>query len=105
MAESSGFFEAKWDDTIDNGDGTYGNWDRRYLADNFADYFKTFIGNGVFVSPTNQLKVSSGSGMNLVVAAGWAFIKGYWYHNDADKTIVVPDFFARIECVFGRDTL
>ena len=55
MAEESGFFEAMLDQ-----DGSY---DRAYVAKQFADYFAMFVGNGVFASPTNQLMVTSGSGM------------------------------------------
>lgn len=81
MAETSGFFDA-----IELADGTF---DRSYIAEQFANYFKLFVGNGVFASPTDQCKVVAGSGLNVVVKAGWAFINGYWYHNDTDLTIPV----------------
>lgn len=81
MAETSGFFDA-----VELTDGTY---DRSYIAEQFANYFKLFIGNGVFVSPTNQCKVIAGSGLNVIVKAGWAFINGYWYHNDTDLTLPI----------------
>jgi hypothetical protein len=79
MPESSGFFDA-----VELTDGTF---DREYMAEQFANYFKLFVGNGVFANPTNQLKVVASSAMNIVMKEGWAFINGYWYHNDADKTI------------------
>ena len=91
MAETSGFFQAQWDDSLQNpetGEWT-GWWDRDYVASQFANYFKLFVGNGVFGSPTNQLKVVPGSGMNVIVKSGWAFINGYWYHNDTDLTIPI----------------
>lgn len=81
MAETSGFFDA-----VKLADGTY---DRSYIAEQFANYFKLFIGNGVFASPTDQCKVVAGSGLNVVVKAGWAFINGYWYHNDTDLTLPI----------------
>lgn len=81
MSETSGFFEAVYDEAEEK-------YDRVYLAEQFANYFKLFIGNGVFNSPTNQLKVLS-SGMNIVISPGWAFINGYWYHNDKNLTIKV----------------
>lgn len=81
MAETSGFFNAE-----QMTDGTY---DRQYVAQQFANYFKLFIGNGVFSSPTHQLLVSANSGMNVTVAAGWAFIDGYWYHNDSTYVVAV----------------
>lgn len=80
--ESSGFFDAE--ELVDGG------YDKEYVAQQFADYFKLFIGNGVFINPTNQLKVIPGGGMNVIVKEGWAFINGYWYHNDSDLTIAVP---------------
>ena len=82
MAETSGFFDAE--------ELTDGTFDREYIAEQWANYFKLFIGNGVFADPTNQLKVVAGEGLHLTVKEGWAFINGYWYHNDADLDIEVP---------------
>lgn len=81
MAETYGFY-----DTEELVDGTY---DREYVAQQWADYFSLFIGTGVFASPTNQLKVVAGDGMEIIVKEGWAFIEGRWYHNDADLTLSV----------------
>ena len=40
MAELSGFFESQWDESLQNPEtGSNGDWDRKYLAENFADYF------------------------------------------------------------------
>lgn len=82
MAESYGFFDAE--------ELVGGGYDREYLAEQFANYFKLFIGNGVFASPTNQLKVVAGTGLNIILKSGWAFINGYWYYNDDDLEIPVP---------------
>lgn len=88
MAETSGFFEAMWDEELFNEETqTYGDWDRKYLSKEFAKYFALFIGNGVFGSPTNQLKVIPGTGLSVIVTEGWAFINGYWYYNDSNKEI------------------
>ena len=79
--ETSGFFESEYDATSDT-------YDREYYASEFARYFALFIGNGVFANPVDQLKVvASTSGLKVIVKAGWAFINGYWYHNDADKEL------------------
>lgn len=90
MAQTSGFFQAQWDSSLqDPTTGEYtGWWDRNYIAQQFANYFALFVGNGVFGSPTNQLRVSPGTGLNVVVSSGWAFINGYWYHNDTN--LVIP---------------
>lgn len=82
MAETSGFFDAVYNESTDS-------YDLEYLAAQFAAYFALFVGNGVFGSPTNQLKVSSGDGMNIKVSPGWAFINGYWYHNDEELILSI----------------
>lgn len=82
MAETSGFFDAVYSESTDS-------YDLEYLAAQFAAYFALFVGNGVFGSPTNQLKVSSGDGMTIKVSPGWAFINGYWYHNDEELVLSV----------------
>ena len=91
MAETSGFFQATWDSSLTDpttGEST-GWWDKNYVASQFADYFALFIGNGVFGSPTNQLKVTVGTGLSVNVSSGWAFINGNWYYNDSVKNLVV----------------
>lgn len=91
MAQTSGFFEAQWDEeAIDPTTGKPGYWDRNYLSEQFAKYFSTFIGNGVFANPVNQLKVIPGVGLTVIVKSGFAFINGYWYYNDEDLTLTVP---------------
>lgn len=92
MAETSGFFQAMWDASLKNPitEEYTGWWDRDYTAQSYADMFALFIGNGVFGSPTNQLKVIPGTGLSVVVTPGWAFINGTWYHNDSEKTITIP---------------
>ena len=89
MAETSGFFQAMWDDTLQNPTTQEytGWWDRSYLAKEFMDYFALFIGNGVFASPVNQLMVVPGVGRTVIVSTGWAFINGGWYHNDTELSL------------------
>lgn len=82
MAQTSGFFDAE--------ELVSGQYDREYVAEQWANYFKLFIGNGVFASPVNQLMVIQGTGMTITVREGWAFINGYWYHNDSDLTLNIP---------------
>lgn len=89
MAETSGFFQAMWDDTLQNPTTQEytGWWDRSYLAKEFMDYFALFIGNGVFASPVNQLMVVPGVDRTVIVSTGWAFINGGWYHNDTELSL------------------
>lgn len=79
MAERSGFYNAN--------KLSGGSYDRTYDASDFAKYFANFIGNGVYGSPADQLKVVPNTGLSVKVKAGKAFIDGYWYELDEDKTI------------------
>lgn len=57
--------------------------DREFQAGDFAEYFSTFLSNGIF--PENGdlgLKVTEDSTMRVKVAPGYAFIDGYMYKND-----------------------
>lgn len=82
MAETFGFFDAE--------ELTDGTFDREYIAEQWANYFKLFVGNGVFATPTNQLKVVAYTGMFVKISIGWAFINGYWYHNDTELEVEIP---------------
>ena len=66
------------------------NGDRRYKAEDFAQYFATFIGNGIFVNPSDCLQVlATGSSMNVIVRPGKAWINGYYLINDEDYTLPI----------------
>lgn len=81
MAEYSGFFNAN--------ETQSGVYDRVYNAEDFAKYFALFVGNGVFINPSNQLKVVPKTGLTVTVKAGKAFIDGYWYVLDEDMDITL----------------
>lgn len=72
--ERCGFFDANL---------VGGEYDRVYLASQFAAYFASFIGNGVFAKHSNQLQVveMATPQMQIGVERGQAWIKGYWYEN------------------------
>lgn len=87
MAERSGFF---------NSQQTGGSYDRTYNAEDFSNVFRQFLGNGIMVTDEeaedntvfdkttcNGLKPSISGTSNVQVAPGFAFINGYWYHNDS----------------------
>lgn len=82
MAEKYGFFNA-----VETSSGVY---DRTYNAEDFANYFSKFIGNGVFVNPTDGLKVSAQSGLKVTVKAGSAYIDGYYYELTENKILTIP---------------
>lgn len=91
MAVQSGFFESEWDPELYNEETqSYGDWDRKYLAEQFARYFSKFTSTGVMNDEPNQLKVTAGSGMNVIVSPGFAFIKGFWLYNDELVSLSVP---------------
>lgn len=75
MAEYSGFFNAELDSN--------NQYDRTYAAEQFAQYFSAFIGNGVYITPSTQLKVVPvGNELAIYVSIGKAYINGYFYSND-----------------------
>ena len=79
--QRSGFFDAHL-----QGD----EYDRTYLAEFFALYFGSLVGNGVFAGASTVLQVSAADGMTLSVASGLAWINGYIYQNTSGYSLTVP---------------
>lgn len=71
MAETSGFFQSV-------------NGDRKYGAAFLAAREAALASNGVH---NDELSVTQGGGMTINVAAGRAFINGYFYQNDGAKSL------------------
>lgn len=72
MAFRSGFFNSV-------------NGDRRYLAYRFAEYFASFIGNGVFPNPSTGMQIiADGTSRSVKIKAGKGWINGYFAVNDSD---------------------
>lgn len=61
--------------------------DRTYKAEDWAEYFASFIGNGVFPVPSTGLQVVANDGMKLNVKTGKAWINGYFYFNTEDLAV------------------
>lgn len=78
MAIRSGFFNSV-------------NGDRRYLAYNFAEYFASFIGNGVFPEPSTSLQVISKENMIISLKPGKGWINGYYIINDTEYDLVISN--------------
>lgn len=79
--------------------------DRRYNAGRFAEYFATFIGNGVFPNPSTNLQVISNNDMTVTVRAGKAWINGYILINDNDYILnidVADGLLNRIDRIVVR---
>lgn len=82
-------------------------YDRVYLASQFAAYFASFIGNGVFAEKQSELKVTEmpTQQMGIAVKAGQAWINGYWYENTEDMFFdidVADGVLNRIDSVVVR---
>ena len=82
MAEKSGFFDAHL---------VNGEYDRVYLAESFARYFASFIGNGIFGGKSDELMVrqKENADMSIKVLSGQAWINGYWYENDDELSLAI----------------
>lgn len=64
-----------------------GNYDRQYLADDFAMYFRAFISSGVFLKESTNLQVIANGDMSVTLRPGKAIIEGYRYENEADLVL------------------
>lgn len=95
--EKSGFFNSVLD-----GDGKP---DRRYLAEDFAEYFSSFISNGIFPNPKTNLQVEANNDMTITVLEGKAWINGYFYINTDNYVLSLAPadgFLNRIDRVVLR---
>jgi len=64
--------------------------DRVFFAEDFARYFRQFVGNGVYPNPSSNLQVQTlNNNMVLTVKKGAAFINGYTYVNTEDFEIAI----------------
>lgn len=65
-------------------------YDRQYPARDFADYFASFIGNGVFPNPSDNYLVLSAGFMSVGIRPGKAWINGYFCHSEDITYLFVP---------------
>lgn len=82
------------------------NDDRVYLAEDFAMFFSTLIGNGVFPNPSTntQVLVNEETPMSITIKPGFAWINGYMYWNPDNlvKTLAAAYTNPRIDRVVIR---
>ena len=81
------------------------NGDRTYSAEDWADYFASFIGNGVFADPADGCMVMADSDMQVKVSPGRLWINGYYSKNTDEYplTLAASDAkYARIDLVVAR---
>lgn len=74
MAEISSFFKSV-------------NGDRRYKAEDWAEYFSSFLSSGIFPNPSTNLEVISNNDMTVTIKQGKAWINGYFYYNTDDLVL------------------
>lgn len=65
------------------------NGDRTYDSADWADYFASFVGNGVFAQPASGCQVRADSGMKIKVSAGKLWINGYYSVNTSDYSLAL----------------
>lgn len=99
MAQECGFFNAQL-----VGEDEY---DRVYLAEQFAAYFASFIGNGIFGKSMQKLEVlaQTSPDMSVKVLSGEAWINGWWYRNTEEYTLpldVADGVLSRIDAIVLR---
>lgn len=97
--EKSSFFNAQMDAS--------GEYDREYLAEDFASYFSKFISNGVFPNPSTGLQVIAADTPNMTVtlSVGYGYINGYKYENTTPLTFsigVADGVLNRKDAIFIR---
>lgn len=62
--------------------------DRLYLADEFAEYFRSFISSGIFMKKSDNLQVVANGDMTVTLKPGKMIIEGYGYTNMDE--IIIP---------------
>lgn len=67
--------------------GPFNGLDRMWKAEDFAQYFASFIANGVFPNPSTGLQVVEGDNMSIVVKPGKCWINGYYLINNSDYVL------------------
>lgn len=63
------------------------NGDRVYHTGHWAEYFASFIGNGIFPNPSSNLQTVSNDDMTVTIKAGSAWINGYILISDSDYNL------------------
>ena len=82
MAQECGFFNAELEGS---------EYDRVYNAEQFAAYFASFIGNGIFGDSMGELVVleNQQANMSVDVSSGQAWTNGWWYRNTEELNLPI----------------
>ena len=79
MAFTSGFFNAK-------------NMDRVYNAEAFTTYLSSLICNGILDTYGDCFAVTAGTGKNVVIGTGKAWINGHYFQSDTPYTMDLSQY-------------
>lgn len=88
MAMRSGFFES---DIVGYDAENLPILDRAEDAEFHAEYFKSFIGNGIFPNPSDNFMVQAEEGMRVKVRPGRCFIQGFFAFDYEEQTIEIEE--------------
>lgn len=69
-------------------DSIEGEDERFYTADEFADYFRQFISNGIFSGGENLKVNTNQQDMRIFIKPGYAWIEGYLYKVEGEDLIL-----------------
>ena len=61
----------------------------KYKAEDWSNYFKRFVTNGIFPVPSTNLQVMANSDMTITIKAGAGWINGYIYENTSELILPV----------------
>ena len=64
-------------------------FDKVYVADDFARYFRAFVSSGIFMKDPTNLQVIANGDMTVTLKAGKMIIEGYRYDNSGDIIISI----------------
>lgn len=79
MAEKYCFFDSTPED------------ERVYTADEFAEYFRRVLTDGIFNGGTNLKVEASGTNIQTFIQPGYAWLQGYMYKVDTDPLYLTHD--------------
>ena len=86
-----------------------GEFDREYVADDFARYFRAFISSGTFMKQSTNLQVIANGDMTVTLKPGSMIIDGYRYDVTSDIIIQldpadgISNRIDRISATFSRE--
>lgn len=66
-----------------------GVYDRVYIAEDFARYFRRFITTGVFMDQSTNLQIIANGDMTVTLKPGGLITEGYGYENEDDIIIQI----------------